>query len=712
MTGSRPPSPGKPSNVGVVSANAIIHDDDRSTVAKTRPRPVAKSGRKTGLVFALAGATAVFAAMAGVIIWLVSARGSRTAQDSPMMVNSSVADSRNSAHRGPTANVARKPDLPKLNASRSPAVTELRSDPASLELLAGGAWTPIDVAFERTETGPITIDLAAPAGVEVNPAFVVVDANEPVRFELRAMPNASSTHATVARLSVRGTNIRRMIPVTVKRLDFQASLASSGEIILSAGQEKTIEISIDRSGGYSGALNLTIPENAIVKAAAVQIPANANTATVPLTAQPNARSGGFTVRITVAAADGTASREVAVLVRFPPMVEVRTFAGHTGIVHAVSLSADGKFAISGGSDGTVRLWNVATGAEIWKGEGHSGAVLSVAFSADGSQAVSGGVDKTVRVWETATGTSRTFSITAKPDAGHASAVWLVRFDDPKHVHSVSADKSIHWVAATGKPRQVPAGRPDLILGQKYKPDIANGEEIKPTTRVPTDSGEFLASGIGLQVATVWKRGATEKAAPRSIGHTPAMATPAKLFAISSDGSRLLTVGENNGIQLWDVGGTGTAARTAKAVAGFPWAMEDEVTCVALDVDGKQALLGGRNGALKLWGLTSNNPAPSRTAARLTDDRSFWRFGPQIGSGYFRLMPDGKWEERGKGDGRPIGVWEEIGRTPEYVELYDPKRNRKTRLGAGKAWMTTGRDSTRFRPSPAGNWEKADANSGA
>ena len=413
----------------------------------------------------------------------------------------------------------------------------------------------------------------------------------------------------------------------------------------------------------------------------------------------------------MAAADGTASREVAVLVRFPPMVEVRTFAGHTGIVHAVSLSADGKFAISGGSDGTVRLWNVATGAEIWKGEGHSGAVLSVAFSADGSQAVSGGVDKTVRVWETATGTSRTFSITAKPDAGHASAVWLVRFDDPKHVHSVSADKSIHWVAATGKPRQVPAGRPDLILGQKYKPDIANGEEIKPTTRVPTDSGEFLASGIGLQVATVWKRGATEKAAPRSIGHTPAMATPAKLFAISSDGSRLLTVGENNGIQLWDVGGTGTAARTAKAVAGFPWATEDEVTCVALDVDGKQALLGGRNGALKLWGLTSNNPAPSRTAARLTDDRSFWRFGPQIGSGYFRLMPDGKWEERGKGDGRPIGVWEEIGRTPEYVELYDPKRNRKTRLGAGKAWMTTGRDSTRFRPSPAGNWEKADANSG-
>ena len=56
MTGSLPPSPGKPSNVGALSANAIIHDDDRSTVAKTRPRPVAKSGRKTGLVFALAGA--------------------------------------------------------------------------------------------------------------------------------------------------------------------------------------------------------------------------------------------------------------------------------------------------------------------------------------------------------------------------------------------------------------------------------------------------------------------------------------------------------------------------------------------------------------------------------------------------------------------------------------------------------------------------------
>jgi hypothetical protein len=40
-------------------------------------------------------------------------------------------------------------------------------------------------------------------------------------------------------------------------------------------------------------------------------------------------------------------------------------------------------------------------------------------------------------------------------------------------------------------------------------------------------------------------------------------------------------------------------------------------------------------------------------------------------------------------------------------MYDPKRNYKTRLGAGKAWITSGLASTAFGPSPHGNWERND-----
>jgi hypothetical protein len=62
-----------------------------------------------------------------------------------------------------------------------------------------------------------------------------------------------------------------------------------------------------------------------------------------------------------------------------------------------------------------------------------------------------------------------------------------------------------------------------------------------------------------------------------------------------------------------------------------------------------------------------------------------------------------WEEVGRG-GQKMGIWQELGRTPEYVELYDQKRNYKTRLGAGRAWLGQGRDTTQFSPSPEGNWE--------
>ena len=82
----------------------------------------------------------------------------------------------------------------------------------------------------------------------------------------------------------------------------------------------------------------------------------------------------------------------------------RTVTGHDGPVQAVALSADGQLAVSGGSDGTVRVWDPATGAQVGAPlTGHDGPVWAVALSADGELAVSGGGDGTVRVWDPAAG---------------------------------------------------------------------------------------------------------------------------------------------------------------------------------------------------------------------------------------------------------------------------------------------------------------------
>jgi WD40 repeat protein len=67
-------------------------------------------------------------------------------------------------------------------------------------------------------------------------------------------------------------------------------------------------------------------------------------------------------------------------------------------VTAVALSADGRRALSGGLDQTVRLWAVATGQELHCFTGHADVVSGVAFSPDGRLALSGGADATVRLW--------------------------------------------------------------------------------------------------------------------------------------------------------------------------------------------------------------------------------------------------------------------------------------------------------------------------
>ena len=62
-------------------------------------------------------------------------------------------------------------------------------------------------------------------------------------------------------------------------------------------------------------------------------------------------------------------------------------------------SPDGKQALSGSSDNTVRLWEVDLGRCLRLLEGHYSNIWSVAWSPDGKQALSGSEDNTVRLWE-------------------------------------------------------------------------------------------------------------------------------------------------------------------------------------------------------------------------------------------------------------------------------------------------------------------------
>ncbi|KUM93648.1 hypothetical protein AQI88_24840 [Streptomyces cellostaticus] len=247
----------------------------------------------------------------------------------------------------------------------------------------------------------------------------------------------------------------------------------------------------------------------------------------------------------------------------------RRLLGHADAVNSVAFSSDSHTLATGSSDGTVRVWDTATGTTRTRLTGLSGEVNSVAFSPDGNT-IATGSSYSAWLWDAATGKPRT------PLTGHTNTVFSVAFSPDGHtVATASADGTARlWDANTGKPRTQLTGHTDTVFSVAFSPD-----------------GHTVATASADGTARLWDAN-TGKPRIQLTGHTAQVVS----VAFSPDGRTLATGGGDGAMQLWD------------ATTGEPRTKVDVLTGTALSVafspDGRTLAIAGTNRLTRLWDVTT------------------------------------------------------------------------------------------------------------
>ena len=250
--------------------------------------------------------------------------------------------------------------------------------------------------------------------------------------------------------------------------------------------------------------------------------------------------------------------------------------GYHGGVAAVVIAPDGAWLASGGRDGSVRIWDPATGQQHAV-DGHPGGVTAVVIAPDGTWLASGGRDGAVRIWDRATGRQRA-ALTGYHEGGMA----VVIAPDGAWLASGGWDGSVRiWDPATGRQRAALTGHTGAVTAVAIAPD-----------------GTWLATGSEGGSVRIWDP-ATGRQRAALTGHTGTVTA----VAIAPDGTWLATGGDDGSVRIWDP----ATGRQRAALTGHT----GTVTAVAIAPDGTWLASGGRDGSVRIWDPATGQPGTVR-----------------------------------------------------------------------------------------------------
>ena len=237
---------------------------------------------------------------------------------------------------------------------------------------------------------------------------------------------------------------------------------------------------------------------------------------------------------------------------------------------SLAVTQDGRHAVSGSDDGSVRLWDLTRGRTLATLTGHRRPVWAVAVTADGSRAVTGSSDKSVRVWDLDTG--RELAILS----GHARAVWSVAVTpEGSRAVSGSEDGSMRvWDLARGRELATLSGHARPVLAVAL-----------------TQDGTRAVSGCDDGSVVVWDL-ARRRVLATLGGHTGEVFS----VAVTPDGTRAISGGSDGAVRVWDL----AAGRELAALTGHT----RPILAVGISPDGTLGVSGGEDMLVRVWDLTS------------------------------------------------------------------------------------------------------------